>query len=62
MKVINCSNPKFNPWRDRWQMPLESVIDILMVKTHIKKYTIVVINGNENHMKYIFILTKMSKV
>ena len=43
-------------------MPLESVIDILMVKTHIKKYTIVVINGNENHMKYIFILTKMSKV
>ena len=38
------------------------VIDILMVKTHIKKYTTVVINGNENHMRYIFTLTKMAKV
>ena len=38
------------------------VIDTLMVKTHIKKYTIVVISGNENHMRYIFILTKMAKV
>ena len=38
------------------------VIDILMVKTHIKKYTTVVINGNENHMRYTFTLTKMAKV
>ena len=24
LKVKSCSNLKFNPWKDRWQMPLES--------------------------------------
>ena len=33
-----------------------------MAKKHIKRYTILVINANENHMRYIFILTKMAKV